>query len=160
MSSAIDPFTDDFPGPVLALDVGDQRLGVALLQHNGKLPEPLKTLQRGQGDWNELQRFHKLHQVHGFWVGLPLMPSGDESEQCEKVRRYIKGLRKRFPYCWIGLVDERGTSQDADLAMGDRDLNFASWKQQRDAEAAAAIARIGIEAGLLERIKPLSTESS
>ena len=65
------PATPDPTGSILALDVGDKRVGVARASLIARLPEPLVTLKRGEQFFAELERIIDQEAVTGIVVGLP-----------------------------------------------------------------------------------------
>ena len=140
------------PGNVLGLDVGNRRLGVAVLATDGAHIHPLDIVERGRGkdDWALLQCLVRKYRTEGFIVGMPLLPSGDEGDQSKAVRGYVNALRERYPGIWIALVDERHTSSDAALELQGVGLSAKAQRGRLDALAAANILRAYLELGALE----------
>lgn len=118
---------------VLALDYGDQRIGLAVtdaaqehaLAHSTVPAQPLETA------LNALQRIIATENVERVVLGLPLTLEGHEGEQVQKTRSFAAALAER-----IGLpqefVDERFTSSAAEEAA-------AAKGTSPDAEAARLI---------------------
>lgn len=138
------------PGAVLGLDVGNRRLGVALLEPRGAYVHPLKIILRGKGhdDWADLRRLFRMHECRGFIVGIPLLKDGAEGEQARAVRCYLKALRRQWPTTWVALVNEHLTSFEVENPEG------VEWSPGRrpasDDRAAAAILRRYLEEGPVE----------
>lgn len=109
-------------GVILALDVGDVRIGVAV-SRSGMIAEPLTVLERS-GRTQTLDAIEALVNAHGasqLVLGLPLLEGGAEGEQAEKTRAFARSLRRRLPKIPIVFQDERFSSEDArDLRPGTR----------------------------------------
>lgn len=98
-----------FPLPLIGIDHGGKRLGVAVADETGKWTHPLETIQLGKGI-DALQRvgvIAKSRDAKGYVIGLPLLPSGEEGEQAAKVRVFAKKLAGAFAGRYVALVDER-----------------------------------------------------
>lgn len=104
---------------VLALDVGDRRIGLALSDPLGYTAQPLMTLRRGSlhADLKSLARVIRKHSVSVIVVGLPLYASGAESPQSAKTRLFATALRDQHPGIPLHLLDERHTTDDAHLLL-------------------------------------------
>lgn len=78
----------------LALDVGDERIGVAISDHSGYLARPLEIIARrpGPSSFLRIAEIVAQHGVEVIVVGLPLMPDGSEGEQVRSTRAYVAGL--------------------------------------------------------------------
>ena len=103
------------PYRVLALDVGDRRIGVALSDPLGYTAQPLLTLYRGteRGDMKSIGRLIRRHGVTDVVIGLPLHASGDLSPQAVKTQSFAEALRALQPGVRIHLLDERLTTAEA-----------------------------------------------
>ncbi len=102
----------------LALDVGDERIGVAISDETGLLARPLTVVRRvaGKASFIEIKDIVKRHQVEKMVVGLPLLPSGDEGDQVRSTRAYVHGMREHVDLDVI-YVDERDTTLRAEEIM-------------------------------------------
>ena len=78
----------------LALDVGDERIGVAISDERGYLARPLEVIPRRSGDasFRRLVEIIEERGVGQIVVGLPLLPDGSEGEQATSTRAYVCGL--------------------------------------------------------------------
>ena len=99
--------------PVMGLDVGDRRIGVALSDPLG-LAQPLLTLTRTnrRQDIRSLLRLIRRHACAGIVAGNPLYLSGDLSPQARKVHAFLDLLRAETDVA-IVLWDERLTTTEA-----------------------------------------------
>jgi len=103
---------------VVAFDVGDRRIGVALSDPLGYTAQPLFTLHRtgGKGghraDMKSIARVLRKHAVAEAVVGNPLHMSGDQSPQAAKAQQFAEELRAQFGLT-VHLWDERLTTTEA-----------------------------------------------
>ena len=119
------------------LDVGDERIGVALSDELGLLARPLETIQRvsGSASYERLAALVDEYQVETLVVGLPLLPDGSEGKQVRSTQAYVRGMADHLDLP-IVYWDERDSSAIADEIM----IRHArsKRKRRRDIDAAAA----------------------
>lgn len=117
---------------ILALDVGDRRIGLAITDPLGLTAQPLFTLHRTtlRADLKAIARFIRQHEVTTLVVGNPLHADGTSSPQAAKARAFAKALEAEHPTLAHHLLDERLTTRDAhdllDLAGHRRSAGPAS----------------------------------
>ena len=137
-------------GRVLALDVGEKRIGVALCDETQTLARPLLTLKRAskKEDFARLAALCHEHAIGKVIVGLPKTLRGEDGPQAQRVRRYAAELQAvlNLP---IEFWDERFST------VGARDLMAAvgrklSSKGEIDAIAATVILQEYLDAHNLE----------
>ncbi len=123
---------------VLALDVGERRIGVAVSDPTGTLATPYNVIHRRSKaqDFAAVARLVTELQAERVVVGLPLSLSGDVGPQARRVMRYAQALAQALPVP-VEVYDERYSTVTADelLSEGGR-------KRRRtpiDAAAAAVI---------------------
>jgi putative Holliday junction resolvase len=109
----------NYPLPLLGLDPGDKRIGVAYADETGRWVHAIETLKREKGsdEFGRLAQIVKERRIRGFVIGLPLMPSGDEGEQARKSRGFARAVGRAHPKLYIAFADERLTSFAADEEM-------------------------------------------
>ncbi|MEE8191987.1 MAG: Holliday junction resolvase RuvX [Gemmatimonadales bacterium] len=83
--------TADLPteGRLLAVDVGEKRIGLAVSDPSQTLAQPLATLTRRAGrrfPLRQLREHLDAQQPVGVVVGLPLTPEGAEDERAAQAR--------------------------------------------------------------------------
>ena len=125
---------------LLALDVGDVRIGVALSDETGTLASGLATL-RTVGPRKDAQAVAALVREHGVdevVVGLPLRLDGSLGPQGEKVMGFVERLRRvlRVP---VVTRDERLTSVAADERLAAAGVRRRDRKARLDRAAATLI---------------------
>lgn len=98
---------------IIALDVGDVRVGVALFDRGAGVPLPHVTLARANGEAErQIRALCEERVVAKILVGLPLSDDGAENVQSEKVRNFARRLAKRIDIP-IEFVDEYASSEEA-----------------------------------------------
>lgn len=125
---------------LLALDVGDERIGVALSDERGELARPLMVIARraGPASFRRIAALVEEHGVGRIVVGLPLLPDGREGRQVDSVRAYVRGLQ-RHVQAPIVLWDERDSTAEAREVMAANRPGARRPRGQDDAVAAAVI---------------------
>jgi putative Holliday junction resolvase len=125
---------------VLALDVGDKRIGVAISDPSQVLARSLKVIQRGsrREDFAAVVRLVEEHEVERVVVGYPRSLDGTVGEQAEKVERYAAGLAKALDVPVL-LWDERFSTVSAERLMREAGLRGRKKRARVDAVAAAVI---------------------
>ena len=104
---------------ILALDVGERRIGLALSDPMGLTAQPLFTLHRAgisrsalRQDLKSIARFLRQHHVDEIVVGNPLYMSGDQSPQAARAQAFAEAVRQDSGIP-VHLWDERLTTTEA-----------------------------------------------
>jgi putative Holliday junction resolvase len=125
---------------LLALDIGEKRIGVAISDELHVLARPLTTILRAskREDFDKIAALIAEHGVERLIAGLPSTLRGEEGPQARRVRRYVEALSAAVDKPVV-FQDERYSSVEA----GER-LAFGSKRKPRgrgeiDAAAAAII---------------------
>jgi putative Holliday junction resolvase len=139
---------------LLALDVGDVRIGVALSDESETLASGLVTL-RSRGPRQDAQQVAALvreHAVGELVVGLPLRLDGSSGTQAQKVMGFVERLRRvlRVP---VVTRDERLTSVEAAGRLAEAGVRGRARKARLDQAAACLILQ-----ELLDERKAVSAE--
>ncbi len=128
------------PGRVMALDVGERRIGVALSDPTRMLASPLTTI-RAVPRSTALKRILTLirdYQVTALVVGLPLTMNGDIGPQATLVQQFVDELRPLIAIP-ITFVDERLTTVAAERMMIDLKIKPEQRRARIDEVAASII---------------------
>ncbi len=129
---------------VLALDVGERRVGIAISDPTGTVARPLQTLVRGsrEEDFAAIATLVTEHDVGLVVVGQPLSLDGTEGPQARRVARYAEALVARLPVRVVSW-DERFTTAAADEILcqsrTEKERRRARAEGELDAIAAAVI---------------------
>ena len=121
-------------GEILALDIGDKRVGVARAHTIAKMPEPLDEI---INDTNFMDNLHGLLNKYKpllLVIGLPHNLSGEETAQTTKIRTFSENIRNTTGL-GIVFIDESLTSVDADKFLRDN----KNKKYSQDSVAACYI---------------------
>ena len=138
---------------VLGIDLGERRVGVAVSDPSGSIAQPLPTLRRRAGKrmpLATLQTLAERYEVQGIVMGLPLAPSGDDTEWTRTVREAASKLAERSGVP-VHLVDERFTSRAAERAI--RRLGLPKKKREEKARVDAAAAVLILQSWLDARAR-------
>lgn len=113
--------------PILGLDYGNKRIGVAIAPDDTNFALPLTTISGSEEEhWQQLEDLYRKQSPRFWVVGLPYTMDGKEGEQAEIVRTFAAKLFERFGV-EVHLVDERMSSQAAKSAgAGDIDASSAA----------------------------------
>jgi putative Holliday junction resolvase len=123
---------------VLALDIGEKRIGVAVSDPSGTVASPLVVLDARKvlGDGQDLRRLAEEYEIGLVVVGLPLSLDGSEGPQAGAVRRAAKRLAGFLPLPFE-FVDERLSSTQAIRSMGEAGASSRDARGSVDMVAAA-----------------------
>ena len=141
-------------GRLLALDVGDRRIGLAVSDPLALFARPLKTLQRSDeaADVAEIMAVVRDEAVTHVVVGHPLLPSGDRGEQALAVESFMDRLAPALAVAGVGWSywDESYTTLTAQERRRERAARPRTSDPGLDAEAAAVILEEWLRAGGLD----------
>ena len=134
---------------ILALDVGEARVGIARASAAARLAEPLKTV-KTKDTVDYLQDLIKQGDIQAIVIGLPRNLSGEETNQTRWVRAWVEQAKPKInkPIYW---QDEALTSRGAAAK-----LQTSSSKHQKVDEhslAAAMILQDFLDTPESERVK-------
>lgn len=79
---------------ILAIDVGEVRIGLAVANTIAQLPRPLFIIDNNENVFDEIKKIIKENSVDTIVVGLPRNMSGEETKQSEFSRDFAKSLQK------------------------------------------------------------------
>ena len=132
---------------VLALDVGERRIGVAVSDPLGITAQGVETIQ-SNGWSNDLARVGELlarYETDRLLVGLPRSLSGEIGPQAEKIMAFAQLLTDRG---WqVRFQDERLTTSIAHRTLIEGDMSRQKRKQVVDKLAATYILQSFLDAG-------------
>jgi len=132
---------------ILALDVGERRIGVAISDPTQTLARSFLVLER-KNDEEAIGRLAALareQDVERVVVGDPLSLRGDVGMQAERVRRFARDLEQMVEVP-VELWDERFSSVDAERILRGQGVRGRRRRQRVDATAAAVILQSYLDA--------------
>jgi len=126
------------PGRILALDLGQRRIGLAISDELGITAQGLDTLERRRlrDDLDRLAGLASERGVTLFLVGKPLHMSGREGRQAGFAREFGEHLRRRTKLP-VEYWDERLTTVEAGRVL--RESGISSRKRARSVDRLAAV---------------------
>ena len=124
-------------GRVLAIDYGDQRIGLALSDPLKIIASPYKTIVNKDNDYSIDVILEVIidEDVELTIVGLPLSMSGEDTDQTKKVKLFSDKLSSKNIN--IKFIDERWSSKAAKRSMKDQGIKTGHNKSLVDQTAAA-----------------------
>lgn len=131
---------------ILALDVGDKRIGVAVSDPLGIMAQPVGMIERvGWGpDIRRIEAHAAQYNTRRLLLGLPLNMDGSAGPQAEKVRAFAEQLEKAgFAILYW---DERMSTVTAERALIEGGMRRHARKQAVDRAAATIILQAYLDA--------------
>jgi putative Holliday junction resolvase len=123
----------------LGLDLGQRRIGVAIVDGPGAGARPLVTLRRGrdiESDVAALRALVEAHAIEELVVGLPIDAAGHEGAQAALTRDWVEDIRAGMGEdVTITFRDERLSSHVAERRLGPMKRGRSGGppsRQQRD----------------------------
>ena len=134
-------------GPVLGLDLGDARIGVALSDPARRLAVPIGTVHVGQPP-GELKAVAALVADHGavlVVLGHPRSMSGEVGPRARHTEGFADALRAILPVP-VELQDERLTTAEAERSLAAAGTRGRAARERVDAVAASVILQAWLDA--------------
>jgi putative Holliday junction resolvase len=132
----------DQPGRLVALDLGDRRVGLAVSDERRITASTLPFIERRS--WKDLlQRVASVieaYDARALVIGLPLALDGSERNAAQEARRLAENFRRSLNVP-VYLQDERLTSFEAGREMRAGGAKNEEIADRIDSEAAAIILR-------------------
>lgn len=104
---------------ILALDVGDKRIGVALANTIARLPSPLAIVDNDAKVMENLKDIVQKNQIEQIVIGLPRNMKGEETEQSKITRDFAFKLSQAV---------------DAEIIFADESLSTKRAEEYRRAD--------------------------
>ena len=128
---------------LLALDLGDRRIGLAVGDSSLGTAFPVGRLQRTKlrADLQLVREAARQREAEGFVVGVPYLPSGEIGHQARMAKGFIQALKqalKKDVPLPVYEVDEAFTSFEAEALLREGGLEPSRNKGAID-EAAAVL---------------------
>jgi putative Holliday junction resolvase len=118
---------------ILALDIGDRRIGVALADTLAKLAHPLITIDNTDDAIKQIKNLTERYNVAKIIVGLPRNLDGHSTAQTEQTLKFVNRLKSGFDLPVL-LQDEALTSVLAEKELASRKTPY----KKADIDALAA----------------------
>ena len=132
-------------GRVLALDLGQSRIGVAISDEDRRLAVPLGTIRTGAPqDVKAILGLVRENGVTEVVVGLPLTLTGERGEAADQAEKFAGALRELLSVP-VSLQDERLTTVQAERELAAAGLKGRERRAVVDQSAAAVILQSYLE---------------
>lgn len=122
--------------PLIGVDTGDVRVGIALKPADSIEAEPLGVFPAGPSVMTQIQKIAQQHDAETVVVGLPRDINGNDTAQTRKAREFAGELADDSGLHVI-LFDEFSTSERARAQLGKASRD--QEKRQLDALAAVVL---------------------
>ena len=125
---------------MLALDLGDQKTGVAFIEKESWLVVPLADIPGivlKKAAKKAIAELVFQRNIEIVVLGIPYDQHGKEGAQAKKVAAFARSLQPAIPAVKIEFVDERFTSFQADQEM--RKMALAAKHRKKNIHAASAM---------------------
>jgi putative holliday junction resolvase len=134
-------------GRVLALDLGEKRIGVAVSDGTRTIAQALTMFKRTsrRDDFAQIGRLLAEQEANLLLIGLPIMLDGTEGEKATWVRGYAAELAEHIAVP-IVFIDEAFTTKEAESSLRARGKKGRQIRQHVDAVAAAFILQAYLDA--------------
>lgn len=118
---------------LIALDVGEARIGVATCDTTGFLASPCTTIhvtRNEQQTWAAIQELINELDAEGLVVGLPISLDGQIHAQGEKIQAFVERMQKYITLP-VTFWDERLSTVEAQRLLTQRGQNGGEKRQKR-----------------------------
>lgn len=132
--------------PIIGIDYGMKRIGVALSDKEHRAAYPFKIIAR----LKELDDIVASREAGAFVVGLPLQTDGQEGAIVHSVHLFVARLIEKYGLP-VFLMDERYTSKQAEYRLKSSYMSDKKLAKRLDAEAAAVILQRALDKLCLDR---------
>ena len=121
---------------LIALDVGEARIGVAVSDPTGFLASPYVTLHVSRDElqtWTAIQRLISETEAEGLVIGLPVSLDGHIHAQGERILAFAERLK---PYISIPISfwDERLSTVEAQRLLSEREPDRGQRDRRRNGQ--------------------------
>ncbi len=138
------------PGPVIGIDLGDVRIGIAISDPERRLAVPVGTVQVGRppGDLRAIADIVADRGATLVVVGHPVSLSGERRARAAQAESFADTLRAVLPVP-VELQDERLSTVEAERALAAAGSRGRERRAVVDASAATVILQAWLDASRL-----------
>lgn len=148
---------------ILALDLGDKRIGIAMSDPLCFGANPLETYTRTEtgADCEYIAKLVKQNAVDIVLLGWPRNMNGTEGPRCEVTAQFAQELEKHIN-CDIDIFDERLTTAAAERVLLEADMSREKRRKVIDKMAAVVFLQgyLDAKAYTKRRVLPWKTKES
>ena len=140
---------------ILALDVGQKRIGVATCDRLEIAANPYSVIKAGKTAIDEVAAIIEREDVEAVVIGMPTSFDGVERESCQRARFFKNELEEKINVP-IDFFDERFTSKIAENSLIEGGMRRENRKSVIDSVAASIILRGYLDYRRNQGIDPLT----
>ncbi len=125
---------------IIALDIGDKRIGVAVSDETNTIAFGVCVIERSsiQKDIKQIADYAKEYNIDKLIVGLPLNLKGKETIQTKKVNEFVAVLKENLSIP-LETFDERFSTMQCEKFLISADVSREKRKKVLDKMAAQVI---------------------
>lgn len=123
---------------IMALDLGEKTVGIAVSDELGLTASPRETLRRDGSELDRLSDIISREEIGEVVVGLPVSLNGTLGPSAQRVLEWLPQLRERVKIPVV-TCDERLTTAEAEKMLIAADVRRAKRRQVVDQIAATLI---------------------
>ena len=133
--------------PLLAIDIGTVRIGMAIADPDTNIAMPLTTIHIRHSDdpYREIADIIAQHGSTRIVVGWPLELDGSEGAAIKRTKAFLQRLKAVAPNIKIARQDERLSSVAAENALQAMQTTGSQKKNKVDAIAASLILQMFLD---------------
>lgn len=145
---------------IMALDIGEKRIGIAISDPQERVATPLVVLDASQVERGEkpFTRLLEDWEPELLLCGLPLSLDGQEGPQAQRVRGVAQALSERFRIP-IEFTDERLSSREAKRILREEGLDERSMRGKIDMIAASVFLQAWLDGKASDNADALASAS-
>lgn len=132
---------------ILALDLGERRIGVAISDALHIIAQPLETIERENltEDIKKIKTLVSEYNISRVIVGLPLNMNGSKGLSAQTALGFAEYVKEELGVK-VEMVDERLTTSQAERALLEADMSRKKRKKHIDKLAAQMILQAYLDA--------------
>ena len=133
-------------GRILALDVGEKRIGVAVSDALNTIAQGIETIKRidTEGVIEKIKALIKEYELSKIIVGIPLNMNGTKGASARSVEEFIRLIQAEIDLS-IETVDERLTTAQGERMLLEADVSRKKRKRSIDKIAAQLILQLYLD---------------
>jgi putative Holliday junction resolvase len=137
--------------PILGIDFGRVRIGLAISDELRSLAHPLETIPANKDAVNRIAEIVRERKIETVVVGIPKRMSGEVGQAANEALQFVDKLRAQLP-CAVATWDERLTTVAANRALSEGGKKTRQTRKFVDQVAAQMILQ-----GYLDRQRNAAT---
>lgn len=134
-------------GRIMALDLGEVRIGVALSDPSRCFASPLEVIKMEDGWVQRVKDLVERNQVTLVLVGVPRRTDGSYGPEAQRVEAWLRNITDALEGVRVVTADERFTTVIANRFLLEADMRRDKRKGKVDKVAAAVLLQSYLDSG-------------